>query len=147
VPTISHLLSIPIYLFEPMRIMLILALAHTTHRNAYLLALTLPIFSMVVSGHPVFLKTILITAELVLNVWLFIFLSGKVKNAFVAMVGSIIASKLFYYGIKFLLLSAVLLEGSLVSTPLYLQGITTIILSGYILLAFYLNRKPSSERK
>ncbi len=44
VPAISHLLSFPLYLVEPMRVMLIIAIAHTTKRNAYLIALTLPVF-------------------------------------------------------------------------------------------------------
>jgi hypothetical protein len=44
-PAISHLFSFPVYLLEPMRIMLILAVVHTSRKNAYLLALTLPLFS------------------------------------------------------------------------------------------------------
>ncbi|MDY0202455.1 MAG: hypothetical protein RBR40_15895, partial [Tenuifilaceae bacterium] len=45
IPTISHMLSFPLYLIEPMRIALVLALVHTTKRNAYIIALTLPLFS------------------------------------------------------------------------------------------------------
>ncbi len=75
VPTFSHLISIPIYLYEPMRIMLILAMVHTTRRNAYIITLTLPLFSFIVSFHPVFLKSILIAGELALNVALFFYLS------------------------------------------------------------------------
>ena len=54
IPSISHVLNVPIYLVEPMRIMVILAIAHTTQRNAYILALTLPLFSYFISAHPVF---------------------------------------------------------------------------------------------
>ena len=78
VPTLSHLAQLPLYLLEPMRIMLILAIAHTTRKNAYLLALTLPLFSFVISMHPSLVKSILITAELLLNVWLFYFLLKKI---------------------------------------------------------------------
>ena len=77
VPTISHLLNIPLYLIEPMRIMLILAIVHTSKKNAYIIALTLPLFSFLVSAHPNIFKVLLITAELVLNVWLFFELSKK----------------------------------------------------------------------
>ena len=48
VPTISHILSLPVYYIEPMRLMLILALVHTTKQNAYIIALTLPLFSFLI---------------------------------------------------------------------------------------------------
>ncbi len=136
VPTLSHLAGLPIYLLEPMRIMLILAMAHTTRQNAYILALTLPLFSFVVSMHPVFAKTLLITGELVFNVWLFYFLVKKFNNQFVAMFSSILLSKTAYYLVKFMLISFVVLEGNLVSTPLLLQFVMTFVFSGYIYLIF-----------
>ena len=64
VPAVSHLFSFPVYYLEPMRIMLILAIAHTTRKNAYLIALTLPLFSLLISAHPSLIKTSLITGEL-----------------------------------------------------------------------------------
>ena len=134
VPTFSHLFALPIYFIEPMRLMLILSIAHTSKKNAYLLAATLPIFSFVVSAHPVFLKTLLISGELLFNVWLFFYLAEKIKNKFGAMVLSIAISKLAYYAVKFLLLSFLMLEGSLVSTPILIQIITMFLFSGYILL-------------
>ncbi|MBU0475704.1 MAG: hypothetical protein KKF62_16280, partial [Bacteroidetes bacterium] len=134
VPTFSHFFAVPIYFIEPMRLMLILAIAHTSKKNAYLLAATLPIFSFVVSAHPVFLKTLLISGELLINVWLFFFISEKITNKFGAMALSIGISKLVYYSIKFGLLSFVLLEGSLVSTPILMQILTTILFSGYIFI-------------
>ncbi len=80
VPAISHLLSFPVYYLEPMRIMLILAIVHTTRKNAYLIALTLPLFSLLISAHPSLIKTSLVTGELLLNVWLFFFISEKLSN-------------------------------------------------------------------
>ena len=136
VPTLSHLVGLPVYLIEPMRIMLILAIAHTSKQNAYLLALTLPLFSFVVSAHPSMVKTLLITAELVLNVWLFFFLIKRVSNHFVAMLSSILISKVVYYLVKFLLISLVVLNTDLISTPIYLQVITMTLFSGYIFLIY-----------
>jgi hypothetical protein len=144
-PAISHLVGFPLYLLEPMRIMLILAIAHTSQRNAYMLALTLPLFSFMVSAHPSFLKMMLITAELVLNVWLFYFILKMAKNHFAAMLSSIIISKVIYYGIKFLLISFVMLSGSLVSTPLYIQLITSVVFSGYVFFIFR-NKELSSGK-
>jgi hypothetical protein len=145
VPTLSHLLSIPLYLIEPMRIMVILAIAHTNKRNAYLIAVTLPLFSFLVSGHPHILKTMLITAELVANVWLFYFISRRWKSYFGAMLSSIVLSKAFYYLMKFGLISFAFLDSSLVSTPIYLQIVTSVIFSAYLFLV--LKRKESEPPK
>lgn len=133
VPTLSHLLGIPLYLIEPMRLVLVLALVHTRPSNAYLLALTLPLFSFAVSAHPHLLKMILITGELLFNVWLFFFVAEKFKtNKGVALGISILLSKAAYYVVKFGLISALLIEGSLVSTPLWVQAITLVVFSIYL---------------
>jgi len=138
VPTISHLLNVPLYLVEPMRIMLILAIAHTKKKNAYLIALTLPLFSFLISAHPNIFKAVIMTMELVLNVWLFYELAKR-TNQFVAILSSIILSKIVYYLLKFGLISFAILQTGLISTPIYLQMITSIVFSGY--LFFILRRK------
>ena len=134
VPTLSHLVSMPLYFMEPMRLMLILALVHTNKTNAFILALSLPLFSYLVSAHPVFPKMILITFELSLNVLLFYLLNRKIKKIFLAILLSIILSKTAYYIIKFGLLKMLILKGGLVSTPLFIQLVTTLIFSGYVYL-------------
>ncbi|MDX9771489.1 MAG: hypothetical protein RBT19_14100 [Tenuifilaceae bacterium] len=137
VPTISHMLSFPLYLIEPMRIALILALVHTTKRNAYIIALTLPIFSYLVSAHPVFYKMLLISGELVLNVWLFYFILGRTKNAFVSILSSIVASKAIYYMAKFIAVALILKTGeSIIATSLTIQVATTLVFSVYLGLMF-----------
>lgn len=141
VPTFSHLLSLPVYFIEPMRLMLILALAHTSKKNAYLLALTLPLFSFLISSHPVFIKMILISFELVLNVYIFYLLKDKIAKVFPAILMSIIASKVIYYAIKYFLISSALLSSGLISTPIIIQIITTFVFSVYVYLLF---KKQSS---
>ena len=136
IPSLSHLFSFPLYILEPMRIMLILALVHTRKENAYIIALTLPIFSFVVSGHPNELKLLLIMGELTLNVWLFFFLVKNLKNRFLIALFSIIVSKSVYYLAKYALISLALFEGELYSTPLWLQGVMTVVFSVYIFLFF-----------
>ncbi len=120
-PTLTHLLSFPIYLIEPMRIMLVLALLHTRKENAYILALTLPAFSFLLSGHPMLPKMIIITLELVLNVWLFITFSKMMKNNALPMLASIVFSKAFYYFVKFALIGLGFLSIELVSTSIWIQ--------------------------
>ena len=136
VPTISHYLSVPLYLIEPMRLMLVLAMVHTNRRNAYIIALTLPVFSLLVSGHPVALKTVIMTIELVLNVWLFYAISKKWSNTFGVMLLSIVVSKLVYYLLKFGLISMAVFDSELISTPLYLQLITSVVFSAYLFFLF-----------
>ena len=134
VPTFSHLLSFPLYLIEPMRLMLIIALVHTTKRNAYLIAFSLPLFSYLISGHPMALKTGLISLELLFNVWLFFKFSEIIKNKFAPILISIVLSKVFYYAIKFAFISFALLSTNLISTPIYIQLITTFVFSSYLFL-------------
>lgn len=143
VPTFSHLLSFPLYLIEPMRLMLIIALVHTTKRNAYLIAFSLPLFSFLISGHPMALKTGLISLELLLNVWLFFKFSEIIKNKFAPILISIVLSKVFYYAIKFAFISFALLSTNLISTPIYIQLITTFVFSGYLFLV--LRRKGAGN--
>lgn len=140
VPAISHLLKLPVYLIEPMRVMLVLAMVHTNRTNAYILALGLPVFSFLVSGHPIFFKMVLIAAELSFNVWLFYRFRNHM-NAFFAVFSSIIISKAAYYLIKFGLISFVVLQERLISTPLYFQLITVSFFSLYAWLI--LRNKPS----
>lgn len=133
IPTISHMLSFPLYLIEPMRIALVLALVHTSKRNAYIIALTLPIFSFLVSAHPVLYKMLIITGELVINVWLFYFLLNKTKNAFASILSSIILSKAIYYLAKFIAIAVILKSSeSIIATSLYIQVATTLLFSAYI---------------
>ena len=134
IPAFSHHTGIPIYLFEPMRIFIILALLHSNKANAYLLAVTLPLFSFALTSHPVLLKSIIISAELVMNVFFYHLLIQKKVAPFMAVLASVIASKLIYYLLKFLLIHFVLIESGLVSTPIYIQIVTTLSLVMYSFL-------------
>ncbi|MCU7495034.1 MAG: hypothetical protein HF314_03785 [Ignavibacteria bacterium] len=133
VPAISHMFSIPFYLLEPMRIMLILALAHSGKLNSFLIAFSLPLFSFLVSNHPSIEKSILLTSELAMNVWLFYEFSKKFNGFFSALL-AISIGKVFYYGLKYTFILLGLLEPGLITTPVYLQIITMFILSGYVYL-------------
>ena len=115
-----------------MRVMLILAMVHTNRKNAFVIAATLPVFSFVISSHPVLLKSLLIMLELSANIWLFYALTAKVNNTFFRMLVAISASKLLYYFLKLSLLSLGALSGELIATPVYFQIIATVLLSGYI---------------
>ncbi|MGM0649857.1 MAG: hypothetical protein ACQES1_05035 [Bacteroidota bacterium] len=131
VPAISHLIMLPVYYIDPMRLMVILMLLHTSKANAYVIALTLPAFSFLLSGHPIPPKMVLITAELLLNVFLFFFLSNKIKSVPAALLISVIGSKVFYYLVKLVLINAAIITTGLVGIPIYMQVIMALLFTGY----------------
>lgn len=133
-PAISHLFAFPVYYLDPMRIALVVALVHTSKKNAYIIALTLPLFSFLISSHPQIIKSFLLSAELVINLSLFFLLKDKLKNVFTSLFISTIISKVIYYSFKFAFISFALLNDRLFSTPFYFQLIAAILLSTYIYL-------------
>jgi len=135
IPTLSHLTSIPFYLFEPMRLALVFCIINTNRKNSLFIALTLPFISLLISAHPVVIKSILITAELVINVLAFYFFAKRMKNVFISMFLSILIAKVFYYFSKIVFLGFGLIRGDLVSTPLLIQYVMILIFSFYAVLA------------
>jgi hypothetical protein len=131
VPALSHAAAFPFYLFDPMRLLLFVAILGTSRRNALLMAVWMPLLAMMTSGHPVFPKVVLIQGELVLNTLLFHALIHRGRGFFPAAAVSVIASKAAYYGAKFVLLRAAWLGGDLVATAWTYQAATLL----FILLA------------
>ncbi|MBU2491610.1 MAG: hypothetical protein KJ571_03225 [Bacteroidetes bacterium] len=140
IPTFSHLLSLPLYYVEPMRLALVVSILFTNRTNAYLIALTLPAFSYIISSHPVLIKTMLISSELLLNVFLFYYLKDRLANATLVFVISIIAAKLYYYVVKFFMLYFAALQGSLVSTPIMIQVAMLTVFSAFF---YFLYKKEN----
>jgi len=144
-PTFSHLTGVPFYLFEPMRIFVILALLHSNKMNAYLLAFTLPVFSFAIASHPVFLKSIIISVELIINVFLYHQFINRKISGHLSILLSIIISKLVYYVLKYIMISALLIHTELFSTPIYLQVISTFIFSIYAYIIFKIRKSKIDE--
>ncbi|MEW6652728.1 MAG: hypothetical protein AB1394_04570 [Bacteroidota bacterium] len=131
-PALSHISALPVYFLEPMRIAALLALVHTSKKNAYLLTVILPLFSFMISSHPSFVKAALISSELALNIFLFYLLSKKIGNYFGVALFSIVMSKIYYYLLKFGLLHAGLLGGELAASPIWLQAVLSLVFASYI---------------
>ncbi len=130
VPSLSHLFSIQLYLLDPMRIVLLGSLLFfRDYKNAYFLAFTLPLFSFIVGGHPIFLKSLLISFELFTNVGLLVVFINKGKTTFIKILLSIIISKLLYYVVKYVVIVTGLWETQLVSTALWAQLFVAIVIS------------------
>ena len=71
VPILSHQFSLSIYYIEPMRMILVSSLLFANFSNSLILVATLPLFSFIISAHPVLAKSLLISSELLVNVVLF----------------------------------------------------------------------------
>ena len=138
-PTISHLMPFPLFYLDPMRLVLLgVYFVSRNYKNAYVLAVGLPIFSMLYSGHPIFYKAILISFELLINILLLHFLFRKGVNVFFAVFSSIILSKVLYYLFKFVFIEWALISGKLFSTSLITQ---TLIAIGLSFVFFIFGRK------
>jgi len=134
VPAASHLFKIPVYYIEPMRVMLVLALLYSSRWNAYALAIVLPLFSFLVSGHPAPLKMMIIIAELLLNAWLFLYFFQKTRRSFLSAIASIIISKMFCYIMYLVVFSLVFVKAEAELTFLFAQMILTLVLSSFVWL-------------
>ncbi len=120
VPTLSHLFAFPLYHLNPMLLVLLAGmLLVPDKRNALLLALLLPLVSMMAVGMPTPLKALCMMAELSAVV----FISGRFSvQGFVPMLLAIIGGKVVYYLLKALLLAPAVL----VSTPVLTQLIVAV---------------------
>jgi hypothetical protein len=131
IPALSHIAPFPLYLLDPMRIFMLAGYVLTRQNtNAYLLALTIPLFSALVTGHPPLFKAILISIELAVNVLLFVQLLNRTKlHMALALFLSIIGSKLVYYTLKFIFINFGLVEGGLITTGLWMQLGTAVFVT------------------
>lgn len=144
IPTLSHYSIIPIYYFDPMRILVFFGglIMSNSKANAYILSITLPMFSYFVGGHPVFIKSALIACELLINIYL-LFRLQKNYNFFISLLVSLLVSKFFYYIVKYILINYDLLQSGLISTPLYYQAIFIIFCS--IIFGTVYTKKSNSK--
>lgn len=126
-PGLSHVTALPLYMFEPMRIALIVALLFTNRTNAYFIAFTIPLASAMITGHPAPFKALLMGIEFSILVACYGYLVQMVRiPAFAALTAAILVSKVIYYSMKFSALSTGLLTGSLITTPLRTQLILAL---------------------
>lgn len=136
IPALSHVLPIPVYLLDPMRILLFTGfLLSRNNTNAFILAATIPLISTIATGHPPFYKAILISIELVSNMAIFVLLLKKLHWApSLLLLISIVASKIIYYALKFLFIKLALIDGALITTDLLIQAATV----AFIVLLFWI---------
>ena len=135
VPTLSHVLALPLYKMNPMLLCLLVGmLLVKDRRNAYLLALLMPTVSMMVSGMPVLMKALCMTGELLTIVGVMQLMENgkrKTENVFLRVLLAILAGKVVYYALKALVIAPVVL----IETDVWLQLVVVAVYGvGYGLL-------------
>ncbi|MCX6245664.1 MAG: hypothetical protein NTU98_13300 [Bacteroidetes bacterium] len=136
IPLLGNLLQLPFYMIEPMRLMVIISMAHFNRVNSFVLAFVLPAFSWIVSGHPEFIKMLVICAELSVNVFLFYFLLKKLDHVFLSAIASVIISKICCYSLYLIFFSVMFIQEEAGIPFLISQLITTILYSFYLSALF-----------
>lgn len=141
IPALSHFSPFKIYYLDPMRFFLFAGfLIGRNNINAYILAVTIPLFSSLVVGHPVFFKAILIGIELLVNISCFIYLVKKINwHPGLIIFITTIFSKCVYYSCKYVFIQTELIKQELIATDLLTQLITVTALS--LLFAIFYKRK------
>lgn len=126
-PGFSHLTALPLYMFEPMRVAIIVALLFTNRANAYLIAFTIPLVSSFITSHPVPFKALLMGIEFLVLVATYAYLVRLDRiPAFVALTAGILLGKVVYYLMKFVALNTGLLAGGMISTPVQTQFVLAV---------------------
>ena len=139
IPTLSHLLALPLYHLNPMLLVLLAGMLLVRDcRNAYLLALLLPLFSMLLVGMPTPAKALCMVAEYATVV----FVSHRLLKEGYGLLGTMgvmvvamLAGKGVYYLLKALLLSPV----QLVTTPVLTQ-VSVVLAAALLYSALLLKR-------
>ena len=97
-PGLSHVTALPLYMLEPMRVALIIALLFTNRTNTYFIAFTIPLASAMITGHPPPFKALLMGIEFSVLVACYGYLVKTIRlPAFAALTAAIVTGKLVYY--------------------------------------------------
>jgi hypothetical protein len=139
----SHLLPFPLYVIEPMRICVLISVIFLRKPNIYFLASILPLISFFISGHPIFIKSLIMIIELNTNVFFIFVLLNKIKNPFFLILTSTVISKMIYYLLKYILFFYILNETIDISKERMIEqiGLTIILGFTYYLLLKLKNNK------
>lgn len=156
-PTLSHLTALPLYRLNPMMLVLLGGMVAVRdpesglaiRRNALLLAVLLPVVSMLAVGMPAPAKALCMVAEMLTLVAVATTMEGAVNRRAKArmsatarmavLAGTILTAmlcgKAVYYGLKALLLPS----APLVGTPVLTQAV--VVVAAAVVYAYILTRK------
>jgi hypothetical protein len=133
-PALSHIIGYPLYFLEPMRLVILFSMVLLEKKEALILAVTLPLFAFVTTGHPTFPKLFIVSAELLFFVYLFFIVNKKISIPPISLLIAILLSKSAYYLMKYILIMSFLGNSELISTPIQVQIFTAIGYSAFLLI-------------
>lgn len=123
VPVASHAFSLPLYQLNPMALCLLLGMALVgDRRNGVLLAVLMPVVSMLVTGMPVPAKCLCMVAELLTIVAVYALMSNRIRPL-LSVLTAMLCGKVVYYLLKALIIS----QAVLVGTSVWLQMATIVV--------------------
>lgn len=112
IPAASHLLAVPLYMLNPMLALLLTGiLLGRDWRNAFVLAVLMPLVSCMVVGMPTAPKMVCMMAELATVAVLFHLLSRRWATLPAVLV-SVLAAKGVYYALKAVIIAPAVLIGT-----------------------------------
>ncbi len=112
VPALSHVFAIPFYKLNPMAMCLLAGMLLVRWKgNGYLLAVLLPVVSMLVSGMPVPAVCVCMVAELLSVVGVYGLLERR-AGAFVSILAALLSGKVVFYLLKTVLVAPAVLIGT-----------------------------------
>lgn len=132
IPTVSHLLAVPLYMLNPMLALLLAGLLlGRDWRNALLLAVLMPLVSCLVVGMPAAPKMVCMMAELATVATLFGVLSRR-WAVLPSVLVAVLAGKVVYYALKALVIAPAVLVG----TAWWLQLGAVVLWCGLFVLIY-----------
>ena len=112
VPSVSHLLALPLYMLNPMLALLLVGLLiGRDWRNAIVLAVLMPLVSCLVTGMPAAPKMVCMMAELATVATMFGWLQRK-WAVLPAVLTAVLAGKAVYYALKAVVIAPAVLVGT-----------------------------------
>ena len=132
----SHNIGLPLYKLNPMHWVIYFAIMFrkSSISSIIVLAIALPLTSNMLTGHPIVIKSMIMGFELAIYGLIFITVIKYFNLAPIfAYLISQVSGRIAYYGLKYILIKAQLIDGFLVSTSIILQ-IVVFVLLGIILL-------------
>jgi hypothetical protein len=112
VPSVSHLLALPLYMLNPMLALLLVGLLiGRDWRNAMVLAVLMPLVSCLVTGMPAAPKMVCMMAELATVATMFGWLQRK-WAVLPAVLTAVLAGKAVYYALKAVVIAPAVLVGT-----------------------------------
>lgn len=137
VPSVSHLLALPLYMLNPMLALLLVGLLiGRDWRNAMVLAVLMPLVSCLVTGMPAAPKMVCMMAELATVATMFGWLQRK-WAVLPAVLTAVLAGKAVYYALK----AVVIAPAVLVGTAWWMQLGAVVLWCGLFALIYKRDRR------